>query len=80
MKKALTLFLAVAFVFSLVSTNVVFSTECHDEKAAQAEEGKKDAVADAAESEGAKAQKAAEPEKADEAVKAPEADKAEKSE
>ena len=80
MKKALTLFLAVAFVFSLISTNVVFSTECHDEKAAQAEEGKKDEAADTAESEEAKAPEAAESEKAEEAAKAPEADKPEKSE
>ena len=80
MKKVLTLFLALAFVFSLVSTNVVFSTECHDEKAAQADEGKKDEAADTAESEGAKTPEAAEPEKAEEAVKAPEADKPEKSE
>ena len=73
MKKILFVFVAFAFIFSLVSTNVAFSTQCHGEKAAQAEEGKKDEAAPA-ESEKAKAAEAAEPEKAEEPAAAEEAE------
>ena len=70
--------LAFAFAFSLVSNNLVFSSECQGEKAAQAEEGKKDETAAPAEPEGAKADKATEAEKAVEEGKATEAAEPEK--
>jgi hypothetical protein len=66
MKRILSLFFAFAFLFSLVSTNVVFFSGCTSEKAEQAEEEEKGETAAPAESEGAKAPEAAEPEKAEE--------------
>jgi flagellar basal body-associated protein FliL len=78
MKRILIFCVALVFVFSLVSTTVVFSSEDAGEKAAQAEEAKKaeaaapaepeeaEAAEEAAESEEAKAAEEAEPEKVEE--------------